>query len=142
MARLSLKKPNDLIELPQGYQNQKDLVALLLSNPVVVKTWQGQYGSTLPDDAAGFVKIFFMKNSWQLSFVGVMAFAQIFTYWSVQHPDNVALTGRVLVNMSKITNGPWYSQGRHICVWSQNTHFELLMFDGSIKRFVEFYMVK
>ena len=84
--------------------------------------------------------LFFIKNSWQLTSLGAIAMYSTCQSWALEHTDNAAINGRVLINMGRITQGPWCNRGRHVYVWTEGTHFEMLMFDGSIKRFVDFYL--
>jgi hypothetical protein len=60
--------------------------------------------------------------------------------WLLEHNDNALINGRVLINMGHIIQSPWYNRGRHVYVWNEGVHFEMQMFDGSIKSFVDFHL--
>jgi hypothetical protein len=141
MARLSRKNIENLPVLPVGYVTASELISGLLDNPAVYTAWTQQY-PTIPVDIAGVVRVMFMKNSWQLTTFGATCFSQTFASWELEHDDNALMTGRILISMSHIAKSPWYNRGRHVYVWSESVNFEMWMFDGSLKSYIDFYLVK
>ena len=113
---------------------------MLLDDPRVVESWRQNQAGMLPEGVDGFVRILFMKNSWQLTSWGAVAMISVCQSWTLEHDDNAVINGRILLNMGKIIKSPWYNRGRHVYVWNQGVHFEMQMFDGSIRRFVDFYL--
>jgi hypothetical protein len=143
MARIYRKTSNDINCLPTGWQTQLELLSLLLDNQEIYKKWSNlNPGMMMPDTVDGIERLFFMKNSWQLTSFGAVALVHTNKSWVLEHQDNALINGRVLLNMSKIINSPWYNRGRHVYVWDEGVHFEMQMFDGSIKSFVDFYLPK
>ena len=140
MARLSKKNLKDLSLLPEGWQTREELLSMLLDDPRVVESGRQNQAGMLPEGVDGFVRILFMKNSWQLTSWGAVAMISVCQSWTLEHDDNAVINGRILLNMGKIIKSPWYNRGRHVYVWNQGVHFEMQMFDGSIRRFVDFYL--
>jgi len=126
--------------LPSGWHLREELVLALLNNWEIVETWHNLQHSILPNTTDEIVRLFFIKNSWQLTNLGAIAMYSTCQSWALEHADNAAINGRVLINMGRITQSPWCNRGRHVYVWNEGTHFEMLMFDGSIKRFVDFHL--
>ena len=141
MARLLRKSRNDLLVLPLGYDSANECVADLIDNPSIYAAWTQQF-PTIPSDVAGVVRTLFMKNSWQLTSFGAVCFSQTFRCWELEHDDNALINGRILINMSHIVKSPWYNRGRHTYVWSEGVNLEMWMFDGSMRSYVDFYLIK
>jgi hypothetical protein len=140
MARLLRKIPKHLNPLPIGWHSREELVLALLNNLEIVEIWNNLQQGISFNTVDEIVRLFFIKNSWQLTSLGAIAMYSTCQSWALEHTDNAAINGRVLINMGRITQGPWCNRGRHVYVWNEGTHFEMLMFDGSIKRFVDFYL--
>jgi len=146
MARLYQKSNNtinNISSLPVGWSSREELVSLLLSDSHITQRWHDLASGVLPAESVDkSVNIIFMRHSWQLTSFGAVAMAAAAKFWTLEHSDNVFITGKILLNMGKISNSPWMSHGRHVYVWDEQIHFEIQMFDGSIRRFIEFYLLK
>ena len=140
MARLLRKIPKHLNPLPIGWHSREELVLALLNNLEIVEIWNNLQQGISFNTVDEIVRLFFIKNSWQLTSLGAIAMYSTCQSWALEHTDTAAINGRVLINMGRITQSPWCNRGRHVYVWNEGTHFEMLMFDGSIKRFVDFYL--
>lgn len=140
MARLSRKSSKELPVLPLGYATATELVAELIDNLSIYECWKQHYPGMMPSDLQGLVRVMFMKNSWQLTSFGAVCLSQTFKCWELEHHDNVLINGRILLNMGHIVKSPWYNRGRYTYVWSEGVNFEMWMFDGSLKSFVDFYL--
>jgi len=140
MARLYKKIPKDLSLLPEGWQTREELLSMLLDDARVIETWKHHHTGMIPDSIDGLIRTLFMKNSWQLTSWGAVAMVSVCQSYTLAHDDNALINGRILLNMGKIIQSPWYNRGRHVYVWNAGVHFEMQMFDGSIRRFVDFYL--
>jgi len=142
MARISQNPLNKGKVLPDNWDTREELVNLLLENQENITIWKSNINESFPDTPSDFIKYVFMKNSWQLTSWGAIVLSHISQFWLLENSDNVMINGRALINMGKIINGPWYHRGRHVYVWNEFSHFEMQMFDGSIRRFIDFYKCK
>lgn len=93
-------------------------------------------------DVDGWLKSSFLPGGWQLTNVGMDIMSKTYNSYVNENANNVLITGKVLINMGRITNGPWHARGRRVWTFSQDLHFELAMFDGDMRRFVDFYVPK
>ena len=126
--------------MPDGWHTREELTAELITNTEIVEIWRKVHAGMLPDRHDEYVRILFMKNSWQLTSWGAAAMIRACYSWLLEHNDNALINGRVLINMGHIIQSPWYNRGRHVYVWNEGVHFEMQMFDGSIKSFVNFHL--
>ena len=144
MVRLSKKIPPDLNELDIGFKDQASLIASLRSNSMIDSLKNDIFRTSpgLPDTVDSWVKAFFMPSSWQLTKIGITILYRYFKSYRSSNDSNVLVTGRVLINMSKILNSPWHVHGKYVYVFDIDSHFELEMFDGDVKSFVNFHISK
>jgi hypothetical protein len=140
MARLLRKIPKDLNELPVGWQTKEDLVSLLFEDHFTQKIWRDHYPDQALPTVDAAAKILFMKNTWQLTTFGASVLVRAYKSWCVEHQNNTIINGKILINMSRIIQGPWYNRALHTYVWDETTHFTMQMFDGDIKSFVDFHL--
>lgn len=138
MAKSPQKTPKYLDRLPEGWQSREDLLSILLNNDDVVDTWKNTESRILPNNVDDILRILFMRNSWQLTTWGAAAMMRACCAWKLEHPENLLINGRVLINMGRIIQSPWFNHGRVIYVWDEGVHFEMQMFDGNIHKFIDF----
>jgi hypothetical protein len=137
MAKLLLKIPTDLNELSYTYSSQLELARCCINDEKVWAKW-----TTWPEFSnikthTELNNLIFMRNSWQLTSQGAVAFSHAFKRWYCVHDDNAIMTGRILLSMNLIMTTVWYSRGRHVYIWDENVHFEMQLVDGSLARFVD-----
>jgi len=142
MARLSREIYKDLNCLPIGWETREDLINIIIHNSQIMDACNKIAAGVQSTGIDGYMRLFFMKNSWQLTSWGALALIKTYQSWTLLHDDNALISGRILINMSKIIKSPWIARGRHVYVWNESVHFEMQMFDGSIKNFVDFYIPK
>jgi hypothetical protein len=142
MAKKAYKIPKDLTELPTGWSTREELASLILQDMVDAIPWQILHRCSTINSIDDALRLFFMKNSWQLTSLGAETLIHVYKSWLLDHQDNAKINGRVLINMSNIVKSPWYNHGRYTYVWKETVHFEMMMFNGSIKDYVEFYLPK
>jgi len=144
MVRLSKKIPPDLNELETGFDNPASLITFLRSSSSIETIKDDLYKTIpgLPNSIDSWVRAFFMPNSWQLTKIGLVVLYKSFKSYRSINESNSLITGRVLINMSKILNSPWHVHGRYVYVFDIGSHFELEMFDGDVRGFVDFHVSK
>jgi hypothetical protein len=139
MAVIFPKKiKTQLLNISDFVSTREQLVSDLYANAEIACTWHNLHKGIFPKEVNGIVQIMFMKNSWQLTNTGALFLGNTCECYKSCHVNNALLNGRVLVNMGKIIESPWYNKGQFVYVWKQTTYFELQMFDGDIHRFIEF----
>lgn len=127
MARSSRKNNRvGLPDLPDGWSTREDLARIVAPGT----------------DVDEWVKSVFLPGGWQLTNVGMDIMSRAYNSYVNEHANNSYMTGKVLINMGRITNGPWHARGHRIWTFNQDMHFELAMFDGDVRRFVDFYVPK
>jgi len=126
MARSSKKIRTVLPDLPDGWSTKEELARIIFSKK----------------DNDEWIKMAFLPGGWQLTPAGMEILSRSYNSYVNEHSNNTLITGKILINMGRITNGPWHARGYRIWTFSQYLHFELAMFDGDIRRFVDFYVPK
>jgi len=129
MARLSKKIQLDLNDLPTGWSSRQVLLAHLCDNdidPDISRQIREQRSKI------------FVGTGWQLSSFGFEMLRRLYKPYVISNDTNAVVTGRILMNLGRLINGPWYVYNRAIVVWDQSIYFELSMLDGDLHRFVDF----
>jgi hypothetical protein len=144
MARSSKKNPQDLNDLPAGWSTREELALLICQDPDAVAAWNrhvrlgAKQRYSEDDPVKGWTSNLFVQNSWQLTMFGSALLGSTYKHWIIRNDANARLTGRVIVNMNRLINGPWHAHNTSIRVWDQYLNFELAMFDGNLHQFVDF----
>jgi hypothetical protein len=145
MGKLLKKNPQDLNDLPSGWITREELIQLIIRDPNAKRIWNELALAKIP----GRVNIedlrlisLFNPNSWRLTRFGGKFLSMVYTHWGLCNDTNLRVNGRILVNTGRILHAPWDIKNSTVTVWNQQTHFELAMFDGDIRRFVDFYVPK
>lgn len=141
MGKLLKKNPQAPNDLPSGWITREELIQLIIRDPNAKRIWN--------ESALGRVNIedlrlisLFNPNSWRLTRFGGKFLSMAYTHWRLCNDNNLQVNGRILVNTGRILHAPWDIHNSTVTVWNQQTHFELAMFDGDMRRFVDFYVPK
>ena len=149
MARLSQKILKNLIDLDFEFTSREEFTSLICS-PLNISKWKkfpcGFDINGIPLYIANpvnndeWMNLLFKKHSWQLTTWGAISLSHTYIYYNVQHQSSsdITITGKILLGMNRIINGPWHIHHNNIRIWNQNSHFELQMFDGDVNRFIDF----
>jgi hypothetical protein len=129
MARLSKKSQQDLNDLPSGWSSRQVLLAHLCDTDI-----DQDISKQIRDQRS---KIF-VGTGWQLSSFGCAMLGKLYKPYVIANDSNALVTGRILMNLGRLINGPWHVHGRSMIVWDQSVYFELSMFDGNLHQFVDF----
>jgi len=132
MAKSTIK-----YNLPQNYKDRTDLVNQIIEYVDQSRLWKPMKNK--PTNTIDWTKFLFQKNGWQLSFYGNIIFRDIFYSYKIENITQEQLTGKVIINLSKLLNGPWCCKDTCLYVWNQPRWFELKMFDSDLKRYIDFY---
>jgi hypothetical protein len=142
MARLLKKMPNNLKYLQTAWTNRDEFVACVLADPEFLPLVK----PALPnrDDFLvsknDWVRHMFMPSGWQLSTFGCAILMRAYQSWRIVGPTKDNLTGKLVVNMNKMFNGPWYCNTTALYVWDQKLHCELQMFNGDLNLYINAYL--
>lgn len=136
MSKLSKKIYNNLINLEDTFNSKFEFVETVCNLPNI-KNWN------IPiSHPSEWIDIMFKKNTWQLTDWGAKFLSSTYTYYDLQNKNNeniACLTGKILVGMDRIMNGPWYIHTYNIVrIWDQNKHFELQLLHCDFARYVDF----
>lgn len=146
MARLSQKNHKNLIDLEGDFNTREEFVSLVC-NPSNTAKWlaSSKTGPTVPHypcytDPCSWMDIMFRKNTWQLTTWAATALSTTYIYYDVVHhiDSDQTITGKILLGMDRVMNGPWYIYSSNVRVWNQDKHFEFQMFDCDLTRFIDF----
>lgn len=124
--------------LPQNYKDRTDLINQVINYINIDRTWKTIHNK--PSTQKEWDTFLFQKNGWQLSFYGNIIFRATFTSYKVDNVTADHLTGKIIINLSKLVNGPWCHRGSSLYIWNQPCWFEMQMFEGDLKRYIDFYM--
>ena len=142
MARLLKKIPNNLKYLQNTWTNRDEFVTCILADPEFwpnVKSISPNEGEFL-QTKENWIKHMFMPSGWQLSTFGCAVLMRGYQAWRIEGPSKDNLTGKLVINMNKLFNGPWYLNTKALYVWDQKLHFELQIFGGDINQYINAYM--
>jgi hypothetical protein len=132
MPPTSKIKANLPVYPPKGAANPYEFCKLI----------QPQLGIALSDfltlDVPAIRRILFVNGGWRLTNTGRQMVTDIYFTYRSKHENNNIVTGRVLLNMDRICNGPWGLHGEWVTVLDTNVNFELQMFDGKLSELVNF----
>lgn len=123
--------------LPSNYKDRTDLV-----NQVVCYVKLYNYQTIIkdkPSSTAEWEKFLFQRSGWQLSVYGNSIFRSIFHSYKIENIDQAQLTGKIIINLNKLLKSPWCCKNTCLYVWNQPRWFELQMFNGDLKRYIDFY---
>lgn len=122
--------------LPQNYKDREDLVNQILCyvNPYnhqnIIKN--------KPSNTAAWTNFLFQRSGWQLSSCGNSIFRAIFHSYKIENVNYTQLTGKIIINLNKLLKSPWCYKNTCLYVWNQPRWFELQMFNGDLKRYIDF----
>jgi predicted secreted protein len=87
---------------------------------------------------------FFKRKTWQLTTWGGIVLSRTYMYYDIEHrsDSNSIITGKILIGIDRVINGPWHIYNNYIRIWDQDKHFEIQLFDCDIARFVDFNISK
>ena len=80
------------------------------------------------------------KSNWNIHTELALKLVAEYQTWKISHIDNTLLTGKVFLHMGTIMQGPWFHAHKTVWLWDREKYFELAMFDGCLKSFVDFYV--
>lgn len=83
-------------------------------------------------------RFFFINQGWRLTKTGFITVSTHYITYFSKHPSNKILTGKILLNMDKCVQGPWYIFGEQLAIFDQKIHFEIQMLGGNLNDFLEF----
>lgn len=139
-------------KIPIGWETKSQLIQRMLDDEFAVKSWNMAISDptllTPMTDTDGstiaiWSKQLFLQNSWQLTLFGCTFLCSVYKdYYINKHNANYRTNGRILINLSKLVNGPWYIHNGSVYTWNQSVHFELVMFDGNVHDYVNFNVPK
>ena len=141
MAQFSKKTPNDLKDLDHTWQSREDFIATVLNDPNFVTTLR----LTLPtsEDLVQapnlLAKHMFMPTGWQLTTFGCVLLTRTYNPYRVSGPSKDTLTGRQVLKLNELVNGPWYLNKSAIYVWQREINFELHLFDADLDQYINTY---
>lgn len=140
MAQLSKKNPQILNDLPTKWSTRKELIAILIDQPVVAGliAASGKTGLQHPDEINVVSGAMFVGNGMQLTKIGCSIMCKLYSTYRLANDANLSVSGRLLIHLSRIITKPWHLSGQTIYLWDQHVHFEIAMFDGDLHRFVDF----
>lgn len=126
------KKANELQTLPTGFPDQ--LTFCSFARPYLAS----QIADFEEATPISIRKAIFISHGWRLSTAGWQMLRERFAAYDTTHDDNVVVTGKILICMDAICNGPWALRGKSVTVFDPMLHFELQMVGGDIRRFIDF----
>jgi len=145
MDRLLRKIPNNLKDLPEGFNTKEELLNMILNDSTTVVQIKDK-SEILAESLSSLHDILlnrmFFKIGWQLKIFGCKVLMRHYNWQAIDVTGQESRTGKVLLNFSKIVNSPWYFDHNRVIIWNQPIYFEIQMFDGNIKNFVDFYVPK
>lgn len=128
-----MRKPrNDLPTLPVGFPDQ--LTFCSFARPYLVNQIVDFEEAT----PISIRKAIFISHGWRLSTAGWQMLKEAFSTYDTAHDDNIVVTGKILMSMDAICNGPWSLRGKWITLFDPTLHFELQMVGGDIRKFIDF----
>lgn len=122
MVRLLQKKPQNLKDLPNNWTSKEDFIS--------------KVADIIPD----FNKFMFIKNGWQLTEYGADLLMHNFRWFEIVFKDDTVITGKILINLDQIINGPWFIWYKRMIIWNQDIFFEINLFDEDIAQFINAYV--
>lgn len=144
MARLLKKIPNDLNNLETTWSSRDEFIAHITSDvdflPKVKNALpnEGEFLKSPKD----WTRHLFMPTGWQLTTFGCAILIRAYRSYRIAGPCKDDLTGRLIVNLNKLVNGPWYVNDSAIYVWDQKMHFELQIYNGDLATYINAYFPK
>lgn len=54
------------------------------------------------------------------------------------NPDNLLVTGKILLGMDRCCQGPWHLRGKTAMVFDPHLHLEIQIVGGRISDFIDF----
>lgn len=83
-------------------------------------------------------RLLFVNHSWRLNRSGNELLKNHFESFDIKNDENIVITGKIILSMDSICNGPWSLNGKTITVFDSTLYFELQMFGGKLSEFVDF----
>lgn len=144
MARLLKKISSDFNGLNHTWSSRDDFMTTVLADP----NFLPKVRYILPNDGEflqtndNWIKHMFMPNGWQLTTFGCAVLLKAYGAFRIQGPSKDALTGRQVIKLNQLINGPWYMNTKSLYVWSQTVNFELHLFDKDLNQYIDSYFPK
>lgn len=129
------KAKTDLPILPSGFPDQS--VFCSFARPYLA-TQISDFDEFTP---ASIRKCIFASQRWRLSTAGWQMLREAFATYDVVHDDNIVVTGKILIGMDFICNGPWALRGKTVTLFDPILFFELQMVGGDLRTFIDFKKV-
>lgn len=143
MARLSKKIPNDLNELDHTWISRDDFIATVLDDPNFISNIRLMLpNEELATSLKNLSKHMFMPTGWQLTKFGCKLLMRSYNSYRIAGPTKDALTGRQILKLNQLINGPWYLTSAAIYVWKKEFNFELHLFDANLDQYINTYFPK
>jgi len=118
------KDRTDLIHQTKSYFDLNTINQLTKNKPLTTDEW---------------TTFLFQKNGWQLTVHGSVLFRTTFQSYKIENFNYNQLTGKVIINLNRLLQSPWCYAYQCLYVWNQSRWFEMQLFDGDLKRFVDFH---
>lgn len=144
MARLLKKIPNDLKDLKHSWTSRDEFMVAVLGDIDFIPNVR----SALPNDGDflktpnNWIKHMFMPTGWQLTAFGCTILLRAYNSYRIPGPSKDTLTGRQVLKLNELVNGPWYLNKSAIYVWNRETNFELNLFDADLDQYINTYFPK
>jgi hypothetical protein len=135
-----LKKPiqvPDLPDLPTDFASRNDCIEFIKKN-----TSFPINGHIDLKNEKDFEAAFFTGTQWQLTLFGCGYLSAHYKSWVLGHEANLSVTPRLILNIGRLLQSPWYIKRGSIITWNQDIHFELAMFEGNVHKYIDFYIPK
>jgi len=126
------KTRNDLPALPVGFPDQLTFCSFVQPH---LATHIADFELSTPESVR---KAIFISHGWRLSQAGWQMLKEEFTAYDTINKDNIVVTGKILISMDSICNGPWSLRGQRVTLFDPTLHFELQMIGGDLSKFIDF----
>ena len=133
MSRTIINLPN----LPQYFLNTKEFIEYIKPQYFTNFNRLNKLSTDFQDSAAIF-NFMFINRGWRLSRKGNTFLSNYYKSYRSKHENNFEVTGKLLLQMNKIINGPWYLEDDTVIIWNSTIHFELQLVDGKLSDLLEF----
>jgi len=125
----------ELPNLPQHFENTKEFAEFI--RPY----FDEDHNNTVWKDVLipdAIHKFMFSNKGWRLTPTGADMLMQHYKSYQSTHEDNCIITGKLLIQMNRLINGPWILRNRTVTIWNSQIHFELQLVGGKLLDLIDF----
>lgn len=144
MARLLKKIPNDLKDLEFTWSSRDEFITHITADPnflVKIKIALPNTSQLIKTDR-DVARHMFLPTGWQLTAFGCAMLMGTYKPYKIAGPSRNNLTGRIIVKMNQLVNGPWYLSKESLYVWDKNVSFEVQIFGSDLNTYINAYFAK